>query len=59
MAVEQTVKMTHALIGKDKQVSVLIHTQKLKYRNVPIGVQWLVTGVVPSKVPFCTLNCGY
>ena len=33
-----------------------LHSQKIKYIIVPLGVQWLVTGTVPSRVQYCTLT---
>lgn len=30
--------------------SLDVHSQKIKYIIVPLGVQWLVTGAVPSRV---------
>jgi len=35
----------------------MLHSQKIKYIIVPLGVQWLVTGAVPSR--FGTLGIGY
>ncbi len=55
--INQTIAQTLAIASttiwnllRKKETTGVLHSQKIKYIIVPLGVQWLVTGAVPSRV---------